>query len=158
MPRTFQISDPAPLIPDCRPERHRRVRWIWLVGPVHGSATFRVQGQERLVHRCRVQILPRLWSSCRVRTLCACIGDSSGCVDLDLRPKRPRRLGSGYMWRHCSKTLLLPMATKHTCHQRSIECNASQSPVSHRPSPTAMFRRFWREERWTRLMMAMRSS
>ena len=28
---TFQISDPAPLTFDCQPERHRRVRWIWLV-------------------------------------------------------------------------------------------------------------------------------
>src|ERR1017187_3834536 len=30
---TSQISDPAPLILDCQPERHRRVRCIWLVGP-----------------------------------------------------------------------------------------------------------------------------
>jgi hypothetical protein len=25
-----QISDPAPLILDCKPERHRRVHCIWL--------------------------------------------------------------------------------------------------------------------------------
>lgn len=30
--RTFQISDPAPLTFDCKPERHRRVHCIWLVG------------------------------------------------------------------------------------------------------------------------------
>jgi hypothetical protein len=28
---TFQISDPAPLILDCQPERHRRVHCIWFV-------------------------------------------------------------------------------------------------------------------------------
>jgi hypothetical protein len=28
---TFQISDPAPLILDCQPDRHRRVRCIWFV-------------------------------------------------------------------------------------------------------------------------------
>jgi hypothetical protein len=28
---TLQISDPAPLILDCQPERHRRVRCIWFV-------------------------------------------------------------------------------------------------------------------------------
>ena len=29
---TFQLSDPAPLILDCQPERYRRVRCIWFVG------------------------------------------------------------------------------------------------------------------------------
>jgi hypothetical protein len=28
---TLQISDPAPLILDCQPERHRRVHCIWFV-------------------------------------------------------------------------------------------------------------------------------
>jgi hypothetical protein len=32
--RTFQISDPAPMIFDCKPERHRRVHCIWFVGPL----------------------------------------------------------------------------------------------------------------------------
>src|ERR1039458_5167544 len=39
LPRlTLQISDPAPLILDCQPERYRRVRCIWLVRPTdcHG--------------------------------------------------------------------------------------------------------------------------
>ena len=31
--RTLQISDPAPLILNCKPERHRRVHCIWLVRP-----------------------------------------------------------------------------------------------------------------------------
>jgi len=31
---TFQISDPAPLILDCQPERHRRVCCIWFVRPL----------------------------------------------------------------------------------------------------------------------------
>ena len=30
---TLQISDPAPLMLDCQPERHRRVRCIWFVRP-----------------------------------------------------------------------------------------------------------------------------
>src|SRR5215831_5910849 len=30
---TSQISGPAPLILDCQPERHRRVRCIWFVRP-----------------------------------------------------------------------------------------------------------------------------
>jgi hypothetical protein len=31
---TLQISDPAPLVFDCQPERHRRVRCIWFVSRI----------------------------------------------------------------------------------------------------------------------------
>ena len=30
-----QISDPAPLIVDCKPERHHRIHCIWFVGRFH---------------------------------------------------------------------------------------------------------------------------
>ena len=36
---TPQISDPAPLIFYCKPERHRRVHCIWFVGPPMCHAT-----------------------------------------------------------------------------------------------------------------------
>jgi hypothetical protein len=32
---TLQIRGPAPMVLDCLPERHRRVRWVWLVGLRH---------------------------------------------------------------------------------------------------------------------------
>ena len=35
IPLTFQISDPAPLILDCKPKHYRRVHCIWFVRLSH---------------------------------------------------------------------------------------------------------------------------
>lgn len=54
---TAQISDPAPPILDCQPERYRRVRCIWLVGRFHLGNGCR---KRRISHHLRTELIRKM--------------------------------------------------------------------------------------------------
>jgi hypothetical protein len=57
-----QISDPAPLILDWQPERHRQVRWIWVVRPLITTSLGRSHlGKIRAGMLVTPRYLPRYW-------------------------------------------------------------------------------------------------